>query len=112
MTWHGDTVFTAIVDVSMQDNVLTGIALREGSVIDTGVDTFRLWAEGKEAYLAQYAGKTAQEILDLRLTPSANEDHHDGGKIEGAIDAVSGATASSTTIAMAVQNAVEKEMNK
>lgn len=109
MTWHGDTEFTAIVDVSLQDGVLTGIALREGSVIDTGVSTFRLWAEGKDAYLAQYAGKTVQEILDLKLTPSANQDHYDGGKIEGAIDAVSGATASSTTIAMAVQDAVKKE---
>lgn len=112
MTWHGDTVFTAIVDVTLEDNVLVGIALREGSVTDTDTTTPRPWVEGKDAYFAQYAGKTVEEILALKLTPSANKDHYDGGKIEGVIDAVTGATASSTTIAMAVQDAIQKETSK
>ena len=52
--------------------------------------------------------RNVKVILDLVLTPSANVDHFDGGKIEGGIDAVTGATASFTTIAMAVQDAVKK----
>lgn len=108
MTWHGDTEFTAIVDVTIDNGVITGVNVREGSVIDTGTESFRLWAEGKDAYFAQYIGKDVQVILDLVLTPSANVDHFDGGKIEGGIDAVTGATASSTTVAMAVQDAVKK----
>lgn len=108
-TWHDkNNVFTAIVTVTVTDGVVKEIELSDSSTIHTGTDTFVLWETNKEDYMAQYLGKTTEELLKMEVTPSKMTDHFDGGTMNGCIDAISGATASSVTYALAVQNALSQ----
>ena len=107
MTWHGTTKFVAVVEVTVEGNVLQQVSIRDGSTVTT--DAFTGWIKGQEEYLGQYTGKTVEQIKALELSGPENPgDHHDGGSMSGDIDAITGATASSVSVAMAVQNAVEK----
>ncbi|MCI8388715.1 MAG: FMN-binding protein [Clostridiales bacterium] len=107
MTWHSTTQFVAAIDVTLNGDVIESIEIRDGSVIVT--DAFSGWQKGKNDYLAQYTGKTVEQIKALKTeAPKDVNNHYDGGSIEGDIDAIAGATASSTVIAMAVKNAIDK----
>lgn len=107
LTWHVDTTFVAAVDVTVEDGVITDLVLRDASVVTT--DAFTGWIKGRESYLEQYIGKTVEQIKALVAEqPVDVYNHYDGGSMSGDIDAIAGATASSTVVAMAVKNAIEK----
>ena len=55
-------------------------------------------------------GKTLEELK--AMDPLDPTDHYDGGSIEGCIDAISGATASSTVVAKAIKNAVNDALSE
>lgn len=107
LTWHGNLEFLAVVDVALEGDVIQSVTVREGSFITT--DAFSGWEPNREAYLEQYVGLTVADITEMKaLPPDDANDHHDGGSIEGAVSVVTGASASSTVIAMAVKNAIEQ----
>lgn len=107
MVWHVDTTFTAVVDVTISDDKIESIALRSSSVVST--DAFTGWRDNRESYLAQYNGISLDSIRNLEVHGSTDvTDHHNVGEINGDIDAIAGATASSVVIAMAVKDAVNK----
>ncbi len=107
LTWHGTTQFVAAVEVTVTGDTIDSVTVRDGSMVST--DAFTGWIKGQEEYLAQYTGKTLEQIKALEAkAPENPKDHHDGGSMSGDVDAISGATASSTVVAMAVKNAVEK----
>ena len=113
LTWHGNETFNCVVEVTIKNNVIEKVEIREGSYIHTGVETFRIWDENKEKYLSSYVGKTLEEIEELKtMDPLDPTDHYDGGSIEGCIDAISGATASSTVVAKAIKNAVNDALSE
>lgn len=107
MVWHIDTTFTAVVDVTISGDKIESIALRSSSVVST--DAFTGWRDNRESYLAQYNGISLDSIRNLDVHGSTDvTDHHNVGEINGDIDAIAGATASSVVIAMAVKDAVNK----
>lgn len=107
MVWHVDTTFTAVVDVTISGDKIESIALRSSSVVST--DAFTGWRDNRESYLAQYNGISLDSIRNLEVHGSTDvTDHHNVGEINGDIDAIAGATASSVVIAMAVKDAVNK----
>ena len=107
MVWHVDTTFTAVVDVTISGDKIESIALRSSSVVST--DAFTGWRDNRESYLAQYNGISLDSIRNLEVHGSTDvTDHHNVGEINGDIDAIAGATASSVVIAMAVKDAVSK----
>lgn len=107
MVWHIDTTFTAVVDVTISGDKIESIALRSSSVVST--DAFTGWRDNRESYLAQYNGISLDSIRNLEVRGSTDvTDHHNVGEINGDIDAIAGATASSVVIAMAVKDAVNK----
>ena len=107
MVWHVDTTFTAVVDVTISGDKIESIALRSSSVVST--DAFTGWRDNRESYLSQYNGISLDSIRNLEVHGSTDvTDHHNVGEINGDIDAIAGATASSVVIAMAVKDAVSK----
>ena len=107
LTWHGNLEFLALVDVTLQGDVIQSVTVRDGSFITT--DAFAGWEPNKAAYLEQYVGLTVADIEELRaLPPEDVNNHYDGGSIEGDVSVVTGASASSTVIAMAVKDAISK----
>ena len=107
LTWHGHLEFLAVVDVVLEGDVIQSVTVRDGSFITT--DAFSGWEPNREAYLEQYVGLTGADITEMKaLPPDDANDHHDGGSVEGAVSVVTGASASSTVIAMAVKNAIER----
>ena len=107
MVWHVDTTFTAVVDVTISGDKIESIALRSSSVVST--DAFTGWRDNRESYLAQYNGISLDSIRNLEVHGSTDvTDHHNVGEINGDIDAIAGATASSVVIAMAVKDAINK----
>ena len=102
-----ETTFTAVVDVTISGDKIESIALRSSSVVST--DAFTGWRDNRESYLAQYNGISLDSIRNLEVHGSTDvTDHHNVGEINGDIDAIAGATASSVVIAMAVKDAVSK----
>lgn len=107
LKWHGNTEFVAVVDVTAENDIIRKINVRNGSFIET--DAFARWDEERENYLSEYEGISFSQIDSLTAEPPADvNNHYDAGRMSGDIDAVSGATASSTVIAMAVKDAVKK----
>ena len=105
--WHVNTTFTAVVDVTISGDKIKSVALRSSSVVST--DAFTGWRDNRESYLKQYEGISLDSIRNLEVHGSTDvNDHHNVGGINGDIDAISGATASSVVIAMAVKDAVNK----
>lgn len=108
LTWHGNETFNCVVKVTLTGEVIAKVEVQEGSYVNTGIETFRLWEENKEDYLASFVGKTVAEISDLEANdPIDVNNHYDGGSINGCIEAIAGATASSTVVAKAVKDAVK-----
>lgn len=113
LTWHGNETFNCVVKVTLTDDVIVKVEVKEGSYINTGIETFRLWEENKDEYLASYVGKTVAEINALEANdPIDVSNHYDGGSMSGCIDAIAGATASSTVVAKAVKDAVKNILSK
>ena len=112
LTWHnGDANFLAVVDVTIENDSVKSIELRKSSVVST--DAFTGWRDNRETYLAQYDGLSLDAVKELKVNyPTDITDHNNVGSLEGEIDAISGATASSVVIAAAVKDAVEKYDSK
>ena len=107
LTWHTNETFVAMVDVTILGNKITKVEIVDGSYITTGSDAFKLWDE--EEFLSRFIGKTVEEINALEANDPVNPSNHfDGGSLSGSVDAIAGATASSTVVAKAVKQAVLK----
>ncbi len=113
LTWHYNETFNCVVRVTLKGNVIESVEIVEGSYISTGSDTFRLWDENKDEYLASYIGKTVEEINALEANdPTDVTNHYDGGSMSGVVEAISGATASSTVVAKAIKDAVKDAISE
>lgn len=107
LVWHYDETFMAIVDVTLNGDTITNVTVRDSSYVHTGDSTFRLWTENKDYYLESYIGLTVDEIKALKADdPIDVTNHNDGGSMSGAVDAIAGATASSTVVAKAIKAAI------
>lgn len=107
LTWHTNETFVALVDVTILGDKITKVEIVDGSYITTGKDAFKLWDE--EEFLKRFIGKTIAEINELEANdPKDPTNHFDGGSLNGEVEAIAGATASSTVVAKAVKEAVLK----
>ena len=107
LTWHYNETFMAIVDVTLEGNVIKKVEVRDSSYVHTGESAFRLWAENKDYYLQSYEGLTIEQVQALEANDPLNpSDHNDGGSMSGDVDAIAGATASSTVVAKAIKAAI------
>lgn len=108
--WHYNVYFTAYVTVTVQNDIITAISLEydRGTWMTDG--SYAGFADDiRQDYLDSFVGLSATDVLDCTVLPAQDiTDHYDGGVIDGSIVGVSGATASSTVIALAVQNAISK----
>lgn len=107
LTWHFNETFMAIVDVTLEGDVIKKVEVRDSSYVHTGESAFRLWVENKDYYLQSFEGLTIDQIKALEANDPADvSNHNDGGSMSGDVDAIAGATASSTVVAKAVKAAI------
>lgn len=111
LTWHFDVTFLCLANVTIKEDIILKVEISDASEVTT--DAFTGYLDGKEAYLNQYVNKTVQQIIDLKISdPKDVTNHYDGGSIDGCIDVITGASASSTVIAKAVKDACLKYMEE
>ncbi len=111
--WHYNENFTAYVTVSIEEGILTQVVIDPTrGYYHTG--SWDAWSDSiRDAYISEFVGLTTEEVLSIVAKPAEDPgDHHDGGKVEGVVDAVTSATASSAVIAIAIQDAVNKIVKK
>ena len=107
LTWHGSVKFCVVADVTVKEDIIQSVALRDSSYVTT--DAFTGWVDNRDAFLARFEGKSAADILAMEaLSPDDTGDHEDGGTVSGAVDGITGATASSNAVVRAVQDALSK----
>lgn len=107
LTWHYNETFMAVVDVTLEGDVIKNVSVRDSSYVHTGEEAFRLWVDNKDYYLESYIGLTIDQVKTLEANdPKDVTNHNDGGSMSGDVDAIAGATASSTVVAKAVKAAI------
>lgn len=113
--WHGTENFTAYATVTVKDDVLVQVTIDpDRGYYHTGAGSFPSWTmQVRDDFVKEFIGLSVEKVIELKALPAQNPaNHYDGGSIEGAVDAVTGATASSVTIAIAIQDAVSKIAKK
>ena len=114
LIWHINEEFTAEAEVTVKDNVITDITVNPESYVTTGMKytmgnkTYEWTEEVQSKYLSQYIGLNVSQILAMDVRqPADPTDHYDGGSLTSDdVTVVTGATASSVVLAMAIRNAV------
>lgn len=112
--WHWNVNFNAYATVTVTNNLLTQVTIDpDQGYYHTGAGAFPMWTmQVRDDFVKEFIGLSVKEVIELNVLPAQDvTDHYDGGSIEGAVDAVTGATASSVTIALAIQDAVSKIAN-
>lgn len=107
--YHYDTdygTYGVKVQVIVDDGVIGSVSITDSDYIEVsdGWEGSKLWYDGADALLAEYSGKTVEEVLAIEVSCSESGQPVSGQDLGGLI--VSGSTQSSGRLLLAVQDAL------